>query len=143
MRDLGRFLATERSKYEWTMVDASDIEAFVGSALSLRRERLQAARAFFGWARKTKVVLVDPTRGLVGGAQWAFSGPTLSIAEQRRLFRRFSGPDAHPNEALVGMLALLHALSNSELRGLRADDVDEARCSLRVGRRALRSHWTR
>ena len=137
VRDLGRFLATERSKYEWTMVDASDIEAFVGSALSLRRERLQAARAFFRWARKNKIVLVDPTRGLVGGAQWAFSGPTLSIAEQRRLFRRFSGPDAHPNEALVGMLALLHALSNSELRGLRADDVDEARCSLRVGRRAL------
>jgi hypothetical protein len=94
VRDLGRFLATERSKYEWTMVDASDIEAFVGSALSLRRERLQAARAFFRWARKNKIVLVDPTRGLVGGVQWAFSGPTLSIAEQRRLFRRFSGPDS-------------------------------------------------
>ncbi len=80
---------------------------------------------------------MDPTRGLVGGAHWGFSGQTLSIAEQRRLFRRWSGPDAHPNEALVGMLALLHALSNVELRGLRADDVDEARCTLRVGRRAL------
>ena len=137
LRDLGRCLVEERSKYEWSLVDASDIEAFVGSALSVRRERLQAARAFFRWARKNKVVLVDPTRGLVSSARWGFSGQTLSIAEQRRLFRRWSGPDAHPNEAVVGMLALLHALSNVELRGLRADDVDEARSGLRVGRRAV------
>jgi site-specific recombinase XerD len=137
LRDLGRFLVDERSKYEWSIVDASDIEAFVGSAVAMCRERLQAARAFFRWARKNKIVLVDPARGLVSSSRWGFSGQTLSIAEQRRLFRRWSGPDAQPNEAVVGMLALVHALSNVELRGLRADDVDEARCTLRVSRRAV------
>ena len=61
----------------------------------------------------------------------------FDLAEQRRLFRRWSGPDAHPHEALVGMLALLHALSNTELRSLQVDDFDEARCTLRAGQRAV------
>lgn len=43
----------------------------------------------------------------------------------------------HPHEALVGVLALLHAASNLELRQLRLDDFDEVRHSLRLGRRPL------
>ena len=59
----------------------------------------------------------------------------FDLSEQRRLFRRWSGTDAHPHEALVGILALLHALSNTELRSLQVDDFDEARCTLRAGQR--------
>jgi hypothetical protein len=137
-------VAAERSKYERPMVDASDIEAFVGSALSVRRERLQAARAFFRWARKNKVVLVDPTRDLVSSAQWAFSGPALSIAEQRRLFRRWNGPDVHPNEAVVGMLALLHALSNAEGSGVCVRTTSTRRVAPYASAvERSRSHWTR
>ena len=135
VRDLARFLATERSKQGWAVVAVDDIEAFLGAQPSNRRRRLQASRQFFGWARKNKLVLVDPTKGLMSLSRWGFAGETLSLSEQRRLFRRWSGADAHPHEALAGTLALLHALSNTELRSLQVDDFDEARCTLRVGQR--------
>jgi site-specific recombinase XerD len=137
VRDLARFLATERSKQEWAMVAVDDIEAFLGAQPANRRRRLQASRQFFGWARKNKLVLVDPTKGLSSLSRWGFAGETLSLSEQRRLFRRWSGADAHPHEALVGILALLHALSNTELRSLQADDFDQARGILRVGHRPV------
>jgi site-specific recombinase XerD len=137
VRDLARFLATERSKQDWAVVAVDDIEAFLGAQPSNHRRRLQAARQFFRWARKNKLVLVDPTKGLKSLSRWGFAGETLSLSEQRRLFRRWSGPDAHPHEALVGILALLHALSNTELGGLQVDDFDQARCTLRVGHRPV------
>lgn len=137
VRDLARFVATERSKQEWAVVAVDDIEAFLGAQPSNRRRRLQASRQFFGWARKNKLVLVDPTKGLISLSRWGFVGETLSLSEQRRLFRRWSGADAHPHEALVGTLALLHALSNTELRSLQVDDFDQARCTLRVGQRPV------
>ena len=34
--------------------------------------------------------------------------------------------DVHPHEALVGLLALLHAFTNAELPGLRLADIDFA-----------------
>jgi len=65
-----------------------------------------------------------------------FTGATLSLAEQRRLFRRWTAdPDVHPHEALVGVLALLHAAASTELRHLRVKDFDHVRHSLRLGRR--------
>ena len=137
VRDLARFLATGRSKQEWAMVAVDDIEEFLGAQPSNRRRRLQASRQFFGWARKNKLVLVDPTKGLTSFSRWGFSGEAMSLSEQRRLFRRWSGGDAHPHEALVGILALLHALSSTELRRLQVDDFDQARCTLRAGHRPL------
>lgn len=137
VRDLARFLDTERSKQDWAMIAVDDIEAFLGAQPSNRRRRLQASRQFFRWARKAKLVLVDPTSRLRSSSRWAFAGETLSLSEQRRLFKRWSGTEAHPHEALVGSLALLHALSSTELRRLQVDDFDNERCTLRVGQRPL------
>ncbi|MGH9087266.1 MAG: hypothetical protein ACRDYZ_04025 [Acidimicrobiales bacterium] len=61
-----------------------------------------------------------------------FTGATLTIAEQRRLFRRWTGGSVHPHEAVVGMLAMLHALNVSELASLRVDDVDLVARTIRV-----------
>ncbi len=128
VRDLARFVAGERAKHDWATVDVGDIEVFLRERPTNRRRRLQAARQFFGWARKNKLVLVDPTRDLPGQPRRGFTGQTLSLAEQRRLFRRWStDPTVHPHEALVGILALLHAASNLELRQLRVADFDAAR----------------
>jgi integrase len=44
-------------------------------------------------------------------------------------------PDAHPHEALLGLLALLHGASSDEVRHLRADDVDTSRQAIRLGTR--------
>lgn len=136
VRDLARFLTGDRAKHDWAIIDVGDIEAFLGEHGANRRRRLHATRQFFRWARKHKLVLVDPTRDLPGMPRSGFTGATLSLTEQRRLFRRWTtDPNVHPHEALVGLLALLHALSNLELRNLRVDDYDPARHTLRVGRR--------
>ncbi|MDQ2728744.1 MAG: integrase [Actinomycetota bacterium] len=136
VRDLAWFLAGERAKHDWSAVDVGDIEAFLAERPANRRRRLQTAHQFFGWARKNKLVLVDPTRDLPGQPRRGFTGETLSMAEQRRLFRRWSSdPNAHPHEALVGILALLHAASSWELRQLRVADFDAAHRTLHIGRR--------
>jgi site-specific recombinase XerD len=138
VRDVGQFMAGERAVKDWSTVDVGDIEAFLGERPSNRRQRLLVSRQFFGWARKNKLVLVDPTRELSSSSRRGFSGQTLSLAEQRRLFRRWtSDPDVHPHEGLVGILALLHATSSVELRQLRVADFDQVRCTLTVGQRPL------
>jgi integrase len=64
----------------------------------------------------------------------AFTARTLTVAEQRQLFRRWtsSQPDVHPHEALAGLLALLHAMTNAELRALRIDDINLPSPTMRV-----------
>ena len=136
VRDLAHFVADERTKHDWAAVDVGDVEVFLKEHAANRRRRLQAARQFFRWARKNKVLLVDPTRDLPGQPRSGFTGQTLSLAEQRRLFRRWNtDPAVHPHEALVGILALLHATSSLELRQLQVTDFDPVGPSLRIGRR--------
>lgn len=137
VRDIACFVAG-RAKHDWATVEVRDIELFLGERPANRRRQLQAARQFFRWARKNKIVLVDPTRDLPSIPRRGFTGDTLSLAEQRRLFRRWtSDSDVHPHEALVGMLALLHAASSTELRQLRVEDFDQARQTLRLGSRSM------
>lgn len=133
VRDLGHFLADERAKTDWSLTDVGDIEAFLGMQPANRLRRVGALRQFFRWARKNKVVLVDPTKGLPASRHRGYIGQTLSLAEQRRLFRRWTTTDAgiDPHEALVGILALLHAASNAELRRLRVTDIDRRACTIR------------
>ena len=106
VRDLARFVVTERSKYDWSTVEVADIEAFLCPSPKNRRRRLQSSRQFFRWARKNRMVLVDPTRDLPSMPRCRFTGQTLDLAGQRQLFRRWTtDPDAHPHEALVGTAA--------------------------------------
>ena len=136
VRDLAIFLSGERAKHDWATVDVGDVEAFLGLHGANRRRRLHVARQFFRWAHKHKLVLVDPTRDLPGIPNRGFTGPTLTLAQQRQLFRRWTtDPDVHPHEALVGLLALLHATANRELRNLHVDDYEPVGHTLRVGRR--------
>ncbi|MGW1761532.1 hypothetical protein [Streptomyces mirabilis] len=93
-------------------------------------------RQFFRFARSHKVVLVDPTRGLQVKGPSGFIGTTVAVGRQRQLFRRWTtGTDAHPHEALLGVLALLHAASSSEVRHLRVDDLDPVNRTVRLGKR--------
>jgi len=138
VRDLACFVVTERVKQDWSTVEVADLEAFLREQPANRRRRLQSSRQFFRWARKNKIVLVDPTRDVPAMARRGFTGQTLSLAEQRRLFRRWTtDPGVHPHEAVVGTLALLHAASSVELRHLRVEDFDEVRHTLRLGHRPL------
>lgn len=134
VRDLARFLVEERAKADWATVQTADIEAFLNTQPANRHRRLSSARQFFRWARRNKIVLIDPTTSLTLSRSAGFTGTTLTVAEQRRLFRRWTSGDEqiHPHEALVGLLAMLHAMTGAELRALRVDDLDLRARTMRV-----------
>ena len=133
VRDLARFLVSERGKVDWSVVDRHDIEAFVALVGS---NRISLLRNFFRFARHRRIVLIDPTRGLTRNDSRGFTGRTLSLDHQRVLFRRWTTDSTiHPHEALLGLLALLHAASNVEVRMLQVDDIDMTGHSIRMGRR--------
>ena len=136
VRDLAAFLATQRGKDDWATADVHDIEAFLAIRPANRKTRLTALRQFFAWARASKLVLIDPARGLTAREPRGFRGPTAGLARQRQLYRRWAGAaGVHPHEALTGLLALLHGATCEELRGLTINDIDPARQAVQLGRR--------
>lgn len=136
LRDFGRFLIEERID-NWAAVSIADVENFLSSRPASAGRNSSALRQFFRWARKNHLVLIDPTDGLDVRRIRGFNGQTLTISEQRRLFRRWSNDDAdaHPHECLAGILALMHAATSTELRNLRIEHVDPTQRTLRIGRR--------
>ncbi|MEU9114854.1 integrase [Streptomyces sp. NPDC048483] len=136
MRDLALFLVTHRGKDDWALVDVHDIEAFLATLPKARKRRLIVLRQFFRFARTQHIVLVDPTRTLTAKEPNNFRGRTLTLDEQRELFRRWTTDErVHPHEALVGALALLHGASSSEVRLLQITDVDHQAQAVRLGKR--------
>lgn len=76
------------------------------------------------------------TRGLSAKQSSGFRGQTLTLAQQRALFRRWTlDPTLHPHEALVGILALLHGASSREVRHLRVEDIEPADRTILLGQR--------
>jgi site-specific recombinase XerC len=136
VRDLARFLATDRGKLDWALVEVGDVEAFLARSPKGRKRRLTVLRQFFGVARTQRLVLTDPTRGLSATQPGGFTGQTLALDQQRQLFRRWTTDlTAHPHEALLGVMALLHGASSREVRLLRCDDVDPTDRTIRLGTR--------
>jgi len=135
-RDLAVFLHRERGKDDWALADVHDIEAFLAILPRARKRRLTVLRQFFRFARDRKIILADPTRGLAARDPRGFTGQTVPLQRRRELFRRWAGGrDAHPHEALLGILALLHGASGHEARHLLASDIDPAARTIRLGSR--------
>jgi site-specific recombinase XerD len=136
VRDLGRFMDGDLGKRDWALVDVHDIEAFLATLPKARKRRLTVLGQFFRFARTQKVMLVDPTRGLSARQPAGFIGQTVLMERQRELFRRWTaGSDAHPHESLLGILALVHAVSSLEIRGLRVNDIDHGARTVQLGKR--------
>jgi integrase len=135
-RDLAVFLVRDRGKPDWALAGVHDIEAFLGTLPRRRKRRLIVLRQFFRHARDRKIILADPARGLTAAEPRGFTGRTLSLDQQRELFRRWTaGPGVHPHEALLGILALLHGASSDEVRHLRTEDIDDTCQAIRLGNR--------
>jgi integrase len=136
VRDLARFLAGRRGKQDWALAGVHDIEAFLATLPRARKRRLTVLRQFFRVARTSKIILADPTRGLAAAAPRGFTGQTIALDQQRALFRRWTtDPGAHPHEALLGILALLHGASSSEVRHLHVSHVDVGNRTVQLGKR--------
>ncbi|WBO69502.1 hypothetical protein O1G22_42330 [Streptomyces camelliae] len=133
---MARFLTEHRGKDDWALVDVHDVEAFLATSPKARKRRLVVLRQFFRFARSQRIVLIDPTRTLIVKERNGFRGRTLTLDQQRELFRRWTTDDqVHPHEALLGMLALLHRASSTEVRTLKITDIDAAAQSVRLGKR--------
>jgi hypothetical protein len=100
-----------------------------------RSFRLAGLRDFFHFARQQRICLTDSTIGLTHRPARGFRGRTLTRADQAKLLRRWTAGDCHPHEALVGLLALLHAASVSELRPLTINNLTTATRTVTLGRR--------
>jgi len=136
LRDLARFLAGGQAKTDWATVQAADLEAFLAVRPASRARRLTTLRSFFRWARASRLVLANPAAGIRAGRARGYHPRTLAVAEQRRLFRRWTtDPAVHPHEALAGLLALLHATPSQDLRNLKVTDIDAPARTIRLGRR--------
>jgi site-specific recombinase XerD len=135
LRDLARFL-TGQAKTDWATVQAADLEAFLARHPASRSRQLSILRAFFRWARASRLILADPAARIRVGRPRGYHPRTLTVTEQRRLFRRWTtDPAVHPHEALTGLLALLHAAPSRELRHLQVTDIDTTARTIRLGRR--------
>lgn len=117
---LGNFLE-RRGVNDWSAVAAGDIDEFLGSKPRLR---LASLRMFFAFARRRKLILVNPTAGLRYPRPRGFAGRTLDNAEQRRLVQRWMRTSVDPRERAVGLLALLHAMTSSQIRALLVSDIN-------------------
>ncbi|MEU0691157.1 integrase [Streptomyces uncialis] len=136
VRDLSVFLAGERAKRDWALTDVHDLETFLAGTPKARKRRLVVLGQFFRFARSRKIVLIDPAQGLTARGPSGFTGATLTLDQQRVLFRRWTtDPAVHPHEALLGMFALLHGASSREVKMLQSDALDFRARTARLGAR--------
>ena len=89
VRDFARFIDLA-GKNDWALVDRQDVEGFIAALPRTRGRRLSVLRQFFRFARRSRLVLVDPTEGVSSGRPArGFSGRTLPVNRQRA---RHAGP---------------------------------------------------
>lgn len=132
LRDLAAHLLTRREVTGWAEITTEDLESFLARKPAARHQQTYVLRRFFTWAKAGKIVLTNPARRLSLGAQPAFTGAVLEVETQRELFARWTRDTTSPRERLVGLLALLHAASNAEIRLLTVADIDATRRSVKL-----------
>ena len=123
LRDLAGHLAAGQVT-SWAEVTTADLEGFLAIRPRSRHQDTYVLHRYFAWARQRKLILIDPARPLRPGAQPAFTGTVLDTGTQRALLRRWTTPATHPHERLAGLLALLHAASSAQIRGLTVTGID-------------------
>lgn len=136
VRDLAVFAHDQRGKNDWATINVTDIEAFLPASASRRAWYLAGLRQFFRFTMRTRQILIDPTHGLTAPQPAGFRGPKLTLGRQRNLFHRWSTDTGiHPHEALVGLLALLHGATTTEIQHLTDDAIDHTEHTVWLERR--------
>ncbi|MEU9031935.1 integrase [Streptomyces sp. NPDC048383] len=137
VRDLALHV-TGRGHRAWASLSITDLEAFLAQNPARRASWLAGLRQFFAHAHRTGAVLHNPAASLDARQARGFRGATLTLDEQRNLYHRWNGPvEMHPHEAFIGLAALLHAATTTELRLLTIDDLTPARHAVRFPGRTV------
>jgi len=130
LRDLAVHLIASRPVTGWAEVTTADLECWIAHTPARRHQLTYVLRRFFTWAKGRKLVLVDPARSLRLGPQPAFAGTIIDHRTQLALFGRWTSAETRPYERLIGLLALLHAASSTQIRSLVITDIDSERRTL-------------
>lgn len=137
VRDLALHLHA-KGHTTWAGVNATNLEAFLARNPVRRASWLAGLRQFFSHAHRTGVVLHDPAAAMEAPQPRGFSGSTLTLDEQRVLYRRWSaGKGVLPLEAFIGLATLLHAATTTELRHLTLVHIGTASRTVRFPRRSV------
>ncbi|MFD3701342.1 integrase [Streptomyces sp. NPDC058646] len=122
----------------WAGVNVTDVEVFLACNPARRASWLAGLRQFFSHAHRTGVVLHNPAAAVEAPQSRGFRGSTLTLHEQRALYRRWSaGKDVLPHEAFIGLAALLHAATTTELRHLTLDHISTVSRTVRFPGRSV------
>ncbi|WP_328336004.1 hypothetical protein [Streptomyces sp. NBC_00455] len=137
VRDLALHLHTE-GHTNWASVTTAHMESFLALNPALRASRLAGLRQFFAYAHHAKVILHNPTDPITAVQHRGFHGPTLTLTQQRTLYQRWTTHhDIHPHEAFIGLAALLHAATITELRQLTDTGINPHHHSVHFPGRSL------
>ncbi|MEJ8640226.1 hypothetical protein [Streptomyces sp. MS2.AVA.5] len=137
IRDLALHLQAQ-GRTSWAGASVTDVEVFLARNPARRASWLAGLRQFFSHAHRTGLVLHDPAAGLEAPQSRGFTGSTLTLDEQRALYRRWSSDeDVLAHEALIGLAALLHAATTTELRHLTLDHISNASRTVRFPGRSI------
>ncbi|MFE2554352.1 hypothetical protein ACFXGI_38465 [Streptomyces sp. NPDC059355] len=119
VRDLALHLHAQ-GHTTWASVNVTDLEAFLARSPARRASWLAGLRQFFSHAHRTGLVLHNPAAAVEAPQPRGFRGSTLTLDEQRALYRRWSaGKDVLPHEAFIGLAALLSI--RSRLKPIRRE----------------------
>jgi len=135
LRDLAVHLSASRTVTGWAETTTADLEDWISLTPGRRHQLTYVLRGFFVWAKRRKLILVDPARPLRLGAQPAFKGTVIDIDAQKTLLRRWTSPATDPHERLAGLLAMLHAASNAQIRAATLADIDPRQRTLTLAGR--------
>ncbi|MER5619221.1 hypothetical protein [Streptomyces sp. NPDC002215] len=137
IRDLALHLHP-KGHTSWASITTTDLESFLTLAPDRRASHLAGLRQFFAYAHHSKSILHNPTEPITAVQQRGFHGPTLTAGRQRTLYERWTtNYDIHPHEAFIGLAALLHAATITELRQLTNADIAPDRHSVRFPGRSV------
>jgi len=139
LRDLAKHLSEVRRLTGWVEVTTGDLDSMLSLTPQARHQQTYVLRQFFAWVKGQRLLLIDPAKALRLGPQPGFVGVLLEPARQRALLRRWTRDDVHPYERIIGLLALLHAASNQEIRALNLHDINATDRTIALGRRPFPS----
>ncbi|WP_052499583.1 hypothetical protein [Streptomyces vietnamensis] len=137
VRDLALHIHAQ-GRPAWASVTAGDLETFLARNPPRRASWLAGLRQFFSHAHHTGLVLHNPAAALHVSQPRGFRGTTLTLDEQRALYRRWNThTDTLPHEAFIGLAALLHAATTTELRHLTLDHISTRSQAVRFPGRSI------
>lgn len=129
-----RFLReeTDVGEGQWSLVTRDVVEAHLAER---GRFQLQRAKVFFAWLLSRKHTREAIARSLPNSSR-PLKLRLLSDDQVASLYRNWTEGVGDAAASLVGLLALVHCLRNTEIRLLRVTDVLTAD-QLRIGRRVV------